>query len=487
MNSRSSILTISGSIVFIFILVFGIAAGSKILCRIPIPFPLSIFVSMTGLQHCTPQTILRFKGSNTIGGKLLPALARAYLEREGYTDIHKATGDKAKEESFIVGERDGHIEQIEIQAQGTKTAFEGLKSGSCDIGMASRKIKPEEQQSLKSLGDLTSVASEHVIAMDGIALIVHPSNRINTLSIKQIADIFCGNINDWSQLEGQPGTIDVYARDEKSGTYDFFKEAVLSKAQCMSNAKGEKELTSNAHRFENSNKLSDEVNADIGGIGFIGWNYIGLNKEIALSDDGIEARKPSLLTIKTEDYLLSRRLYLYIAEKNTNPVVSKFIKFAVGADGQRVVGTSEFVSLDVTPPPSAHPGEIDSTDPRMQSPHWRRLTEEAVELPTRFRFRPNSNELDNRAKVDIGRIIEKMSQPNYRGKKLVLIGFADSRGTRKDNLALSQSRADSVKNLLTMEGATVLNAEGIGAEAFVAPNDTDENREKNRRVEVWVK
>ena len=144
MNHRNSVLTISGSIVFIFILAFGIAAGPKILCQISIPFPLSILVSVTGLQHCTPQTILSFKGSNTIGGKLLPALAKTFLQQEGYADIHEVPGDLTKEEIFIVGRRNDHDEQIEIQAQGTKTAFEGLISGSCDIGMASRKVKPED-------------------------------------------------------------------------------------------------------------------------------------------------------------------------------------------------------------------------------------------------------------------------------------------------------------------------------------------------------
>jgi phosphate transport system substrate-binding protein len=135
-----------------------------------------------------------------------------------------------EEESFIVGERSGVENQIEIQAHGSKTAFEDLKSGLCDIGMASRPIKPEERQALlPTLGDLTSNASEHVLALDGIALIVHPSNPIKTLSVAQVADIFSGTLTDWSQLGGRAVTIAIYARDEKSGTWDFFNEAVLKK------------------------------------------------------------------------------------------------------------------------------------------------------------------------------------------------------------------------------------------------------------------
>ncbi len=421
----------------------------------------------------TAQTLLHFHGSNTIGSKLLPALAEAFLKQEGYTNIHKVPGAK-EEESFIVGERNGQIEQIEIQAHGSGTAFKDLKDGLCDIGMSSRKIKAEERQALlPTLGDLTSNASEHVLALDGIALIVHPSNPIKTLSVTQVADIFSGTLTDWSQLGGRAGTIAIYARDDKSGTYDFFKEAVLK-------AHG-KTLAANAQRFEDSGKLSESVSSDPAGIGFIGLNYIGSNKVIALSDTGVEARKPSLLTIKTEDYMLSRRLFLYTAEKPSNPNVFKFIEFAVGAAAQPVVASTGLVNLDVTPVAS------DPNDARNQSARWRELTRGAIEIPTRFRFRTGSDDLDTRANRDIGRIVGVLSQPQYQNKKVILIGFADSSGSPSANVTLSRSRAEIVRRELAPEGLAFSQVVGLGAEAFVAPNDTPENKEKNRRVEVWLK
>ena len=220
----------------------------------PLPPPVVPVVAKT--------TVLRVHGSNTIGGKLLPAIATAFLQNEGYTNVHKETGAN-QEENFIIGEHNGQTEQIEIQAHGSGTAFKDLKASLCDIGMSSRKIKAEEQQSLlPTLGDLTSNASEHVIALDGIALIVHPSNPVKTLSVKQIADIFSGTLTDWSQIGGRAGAITVYARDDKSGTYDFFKEKVLEARN--------KKLTGNAQRFEDSTKLSEAVTSDLAGIGFIG-------------------------------------------------------------------------------------------------------------------------------------------------------------------------------------------------------------------------
>ena len=434
-------------------------------CQIPPPPPLI-------------ETLLRFHGSNTIGGKLLPALAEAFMKQEGYANVHKMPGPK-EDESFIVGEQRGAKKQIEIQAHGSKTAFEDLKAGLCDIGMASRKIKAEEQQSLLPLlGDLTSNASEHVLALDGIALIVHPSNPIRTLTIAQVADIFSGTLTDWSQVGGKAGTIAVYARDDKSGTYDFFKDAVLKTHG--------KSLAANAQRFEDSTKLSDSVSGDPAGIGFIGLNYIGANKVIALADNGVEALKPSMLTVKTEDYMLSRRLFLYTAEKPTNPLVSKFIEFAVSAEAQPVVEKIGLVNMDLTP--IRRTLEEQKNDPRSKSSRWRSLTAQATdEIPTRFRFRTGSSELDTRANRDIGRIVGILEQQKYQGKSLILIGFADGSGPHPLNCRLSQDRAEIVRRELAEEGLNINQVVGLCEEAPVAPNDTPENKEKNRRVEVWVK
>jgi len=430
-------------------------------------------------QNCVTPTksgdiLLRFHGSNTIGGKLLPALASAYLAQEGYGNIRRISGTDP-EESFIVGERNNAEKRIEIQSHGSKTAFEDLGNDRCDIGMASRAIKPEEQQALSPmLGDLTSATSEHVLALDGIAVIVHPSNPVKSLTLAQLADIFSGTLSDWSQVGGRAGSITVYARDENSGTWDFFNETVLKKHG--------KTLASRVQRYEDSAKLSETVGHDPTAIGFIGLNFAGTNKILGLADVSVAPKKPTLLTIKTEDYLLSRRLYLYNAEKPANPEVLKFVEFAVGATAQPVVTSVGLVNLDVTPLT-----RTETDDARGQSARWKKLTAGAIEIPTRFRFRTNGDELDTRANRDIGRIVYLLSQPAYQNKKVILIGFADTSGSAVINQKLSQSRAEIVKAVLAEEGVEIAVVEGIGAEAFVAPNDTDDNKEKNRRVEVWVK
>jgi phosphate transport system substrate-binding protein len=434
-------------------------------CAKPIPPPRQV------------ETLLRFHGSNTIGGKLLPALAEAFMNQEGFTNIHKVPGVK-EEENFIVGEQGGAEKQIEIHAHGTKTAFEDLKTGLCDIGMASQKISQEDRDKLLPLlGDLTSNASEHVLALDGIAIIIHPSNPVRTLTLSQLADIFSGVITDWSQVGGRAGTIAVYARDDKSGTYGFFKDSVLKTHN--------KTLIANAQRFEDSRKLSESVGSDSAGIGFIGLNYVGSNKVVGLADNGVEALKPNLRTIKTEDYMLSRRLYLYTAERPSNRYVFKFIEFALGPSAYPVIDKSGQVSPDPTPVPKTQDEKTD--DPRNKSARWHSLTANTTdEIPTRFRFRFGSSELDTRAYRDIGRVAA-VHDRNYHGRPVILIGFADGKGSHSRNCKLSEERANLVKRELELEGLNISQVVGLCEEAPVASNDTEEGREKNRRVEVWVK
>ncbi|WP_295456454.1 substrate-binding domain-containing protein [uncultured Thiodictyon sp.] len=425
------------------------------------------------------ETLLRVHGSNTIGGKLLPALAEAFLTQAGYANVHKVPSVK-EEESVIVGERNGVEKQIEIQAHGSKTAFSGLKAGLADIGMSSRPIKDDEYKALlPTLGDLRSNASEHVLALDGIAIIVHQSNPLKNLTLSQLAEIFGGTDTNWSQVGGRPGDIAINARDEKSGTWDFFNEAVLLRRA--------KTLATTAKRFEDSSKLSEAVAKDPSGIGFIGLSYVGSNKVIALADNGVDPRRPTLGTVKTEDYLLSRRLYLYTAESPANTNVVKFIEFALSDAGQSVVEHTGLVTVSITEPTAMSERER-TDDPRAKSTKWRELTARATaEIGTRFRFRSGTSELDTRAIRDIGRVTGIIEHGKQKGRSLILIGFADAKGSHEANCRLSRERAEIVRQELAADGLSFDQVIGLCEEAPVASNETPEGREKNRRVEVWVK
>ena len=107
--------------------------------------------------------------------------------------------------------------------------------------------------------------------------------------------------------------IKIYARDNKSGTFDTFKTLVL----------GAKALAPGAARFEDSNTLSEAVAGDRNGIGFIGLPYVHGAKALAVSEEGARALQATRLTVATEDYPLSRRLCLYTPANPTNRFTRK--------------------------------------------------------------------------------------------------------------------------------------------------------------------
>ncbi|HWV08432.1 MAG TPA: substrate-binding domain-containing protein, partial [Pseudomonas sp.] len=199
-------------------------------------------------------TVLHIQGSNTIGARLGPALIRGMLEEQGLSDIRIEAGAVENEQQISGRASNGRRVVVTIAAHGSGTGFTGLRDGSADLAASSRPIKDAEASALASLGDLKSAGGEQIIAIDGLAIILHPSNPIVALRIDQLAQIFSGEVTDWSQLGGNSGRIRLYARDDNSGTYDTFKELVLS-------AHG-KALAPSAQRFESSEKLSDSVSQD---------------------------------------------------------------------------------------------------------------------------------------------------------------------------------------------------------------------------------
>jgi phosphate transport system substrate-binding protein len=421
-------------------------------------------------ENTSGHVILRLSGSNTIGSALAPAMAQAFLKEQGASDARIVPGG-SDEETSVEGTLPGDSAPsiIQIQAHGSATAFVALADGSADIGMASRKIKQDEIEKLSSWGDMTSPASEAVLGLDGIAVIVNQANPLTSLTKDQLARIFSGDVTDWSAAGGPRGSIHVYARDDKSGTYDSFKSMVLDTRTLVSSAK----------RFEDSGALSDAVANDPNGIGFIGLPYVRSAKAVAVAERGAMPMLPNRFTVATEDYPLSRRLYLYTPISPQNKYTRKFVQFAISKQGQDIVAANSFVAQNVV---EEH--ETVSSDAPAE---YKKLTNGAERLSVDFRFRTGRADLDNKAIVDLDRVIGFVSDLHYSGNSVLLFGFADSTGSGPMNQTLSENRAKTVEQQFEQRGLHPGTVRGFGSNLPVASNDTDEGREKNRRVEIWVR
>jgi len=411
--------------------------------------------------------ILSMHGSNTIGASLAPALVKGYLESIGAKDVSDV--QKAKEEKEVMATLNGKKIKIRIHAHGSTTGFEDLAQVRCDVTMSSRRIKPEEVTMLAKFGDMKSIENEHIIAIDGVAIFVNQKNSIFRLSTGQIKDIYTGVINDWSQIGGKSGKINLYARDEKSGTWDTFNSLILNKLQISKNAK----------RYEDNKKLSDDVSMDIDGIGFGGLPYILNTKELAVSD-GEMTIKPDKFTVATEDYPLSRRLYLY-NKGNASKFVKGFIAFVLSAQGQKIVDNENFIDLNIK--------EFKPIISDEMPTEYKNLAKELTRLSTNFRFETNSKNLDNKALRDLSRVVKYLQDNQFKPENIYLIGFADNVGSAEKNKILSEKRAKSVLYSIKSEGVIIApeNIIGIGEDYPVANNADEMGRDKNRRVEIWVR
>ncbi len=420
------------------------------------------------------ETVLRLHGSNTVGAELAPALAKAFIQQILHAENISGTPGSNLNEMTVSGSISGKKAEIEIRSYGTATGFTALKEKKCDIAMASRPISPKENKELQALGNMTTCRNEHVIALDGIAVIVHPINRLRSVNISDLAGIFSGKIRNWSETGGNGKEIHVYTRDEKSGTFQTFRNLALQGNR----------IAENAEICRYHEDIADKVARDPDGIGYVGLPYIFRTKALAVSDGESTALKPAPFTVKTEDYILSRRLFLYAPSPAPGSYTGRFIDFVLSPAGQQIVRDTGFVNLDIEL-------SVTRTDPDQSSQNasvldeYLQTVEKAQRLSLNFRFHSGSFDLDNKALADLERVTEFLQQKNF--QELLLIGFADSEGDYNNNCNLARRRAEKIAGELGKKGIKPFSVYSACEEIPVGSNETEEGRAKNRRVEIWVR
>lgn len=422
-----------------------------------------------GAAPVADRPVLSIQGSNTVGAKLAPMLIAGFFESQGLRDVRIAPAGRENEQRISATAADGRMVFAEVAAHGTGTGFAGLKDASADLAAASRPIKRSELDDLAQLGDLRSAEAEQVIAIDGLAIIIHPDNPLNTLTVAQVAQLFAGEVGNWRELGGADMAVKLFARDDRSGTYDTFKELVLG-------SQG-KALASSARRYESNDQLSQDVSKVPGAIGFVGLASVGSAKPLAIADGDSQPMAPTSASIATEDYPLSRRLFFYARPEGQSEQLQAFIAYAHSAAGQAIVEQSGYVAQSI----QAIKLAVQTDMP----PAYQQLAKEAQRLTVNFRFDQGSARLDNKARRDIDRLVAYLNANGKRMSAATLVGFGDPRSDPARTALLSKLRAMAVRSELARGGILVREISGMGDELPVASNQ-GAGRLKNQRVEVWV-
>ncbi len=432
-------------------------------------------------------------GSNTIGSKLMPALIRGYAESVNAT-VKQLNGKNDREVIIELKTQTGKtLAKIDLQRYGSSTAFPALANRKALIGMADRSINTDEENLLAKIGypNMRAAGHQHVIGLDGILIILSPQNPIKSLSTEQLAKIFAGQIQDWSEIGGAPHPIKIYAPDNKSGTFSTFRSLVLKPRKLK--------ISSQAQRYASNAKISDLVAKDPGGIGITGFAYKRNAKPLAIKDSCGLIHRPTIFHVKTEAYPLSRRLYLYTTDYPRNKHAKGLLQYVLSQNAQPILSKLEFIDQTIDSLPfEAEGGRIASA---MTAPpenfNIARMKDlitdlrSAERLSSTFRFETGSSELDSKSKQEIRRVVRLLKSRKIRAEQVILAGFADSLGAFDQNRGLSLVRAESVKDALVQASQGEFDpshfiVKGYGELLPVSCNDTELGRQKNRRVEIWV-
>lgn len=252
-----------------------------------------------------------------------PAMAEKNIVIDGSTTvgpIAKAFADYYKEKTGI---------GAAISESGSGNGVKSLINGACDIANMSRFMKDSEFKTCVEKGILPVA---HVVAFDGLAVVVNPANKVGALTMAQLADIYTGKIRNWKELGGDDAEIVVISRDTNSGTYETFNELVLRKSPVV---KGAEYVGSNGQA---KTRVASTKNA----VAYVGLGFADDSVK-TLSVDGI---LPSPKTIVSGKYPIARPLFMFTNKypKMGTPVYG-FVTLHLSEEGREIVRDLGYVPV----------------------------------------------------------------------------------------------------------------------------------------------
>lgn len=261
-----------------------------------------------------PTASIQNKGSDTIVN-----LALAWAER--YRELHPEV-------------------RIAVTGGGSGTGIAALINGTVDIANASRQIKDEERAAAETNG-IEPV--QFVIARDAIAVIVHPSNPVDRLTLQQLSDIFSGKITNWQEVGGEDRPIVLLSRETNSGTHVYFLEQVVRLGD-----KHNKTLFSpDTLLLPSSEGIGWEVRQNPNAIGYDGLGYVTDDmKTIDVSaGEGQPYWPPTVETVNSGQYPIARELYMYTAGEPQG-AIKAYLDWILSPEAQQIVLKLGFVPIN---------------------------------------------------------------------------------------------------------------------------------------------
>lgn len=224
---------------------------------------------------------------------------------------------------------------VQVNGGGSGTGIAALINRTVDLAQASRPMKEDEKEKVKAQYGAEVV--EQPVALDALAVFVHASSPVQSLTMAQLKDIFQGKITNWSDLGGPNERIILYGRENSSGTYDYFREHVLNK----------EDFAPRVQTLQGTAAVINAVGRDKNGIGYGGIAYATDVRPLAIAVEGSQPVAPSEATVADGTYPLARKLYFYYAA-NAAERVTEFVNWSLTPEAQALVTNVGYFPLSTT-------------------------------------------------------------------------------------------------------------------------------------------
>ena len=210
---------------------------------------------------------------------------------------------------------------VNYTGSGSGAGITNVLNGTVDIGLSSRALKDEEKE---------QGAVENVVALDGVAVVVNPENAATDLTVEQIAQIFSGEITNWSEVGGADGEIAVFGRESGSGTRSAFEEIVGVEDVCVY-----------TNEYSSTGDMVGAVANNPNAIGYASLSAVD-DSVVALKVGGVA---PSEETVKDGSYAIQRPFVMVTKEGvELSEAAQAFLDFAMSADSAQYIAAAGAVS-----------------------------------------------------------------------------------------------------------------------------------------------
>ncbi len=260
------------------------------------------------------------------------AVAEDKLVMDGSTTVGPIA--KAFAEYYMAKNKDVNVT---VNESGSGNGAKSLINGVCDIANMSRFMKDKEFAAAVE-GGVMPVA--HVVAMDGLPILVHPSNPVRALTVEQVRNIYAGKITTWKEVGGPDRDIVVVSRDTNSGTYETFHKLVMTHK--VDGEKVKEKIKSGAEYVGSNGGIRARVQTTPAALGYAGLGFVDKTVK-ALEIDGVY---PTPGTVTSGRYPVARPLFMFTnGYPKLGSHVYRFVTLHLSAKGQEIVEDIGFVPV----------------------------------------------------------------------------------------------------------------------------------------------